>query len=240
MLYSSLDSDRFSCRIGKTPIGSQQELDTAMAAAQDERLDLLIARCPVDAVDTVHALETRGFRLMDTLVYLRRPVGDADLREKGGAVRQATQADADGIEHVARSAFRGYVGHYHSDPRLNGRAADQIYPDWARRTVDSPGMADCVLVHGDADSLIRGFAAMRRLDGERCDGMLFAVDPDFQKRGIFGALLEASLAWAADNGYAAMEYSTQLRNAGALRGVAGHGFYIYKAVHTFHCWMKAQ
>ncbi len=240
MLYSSLDSDRFSCRIGKTSIGSQQELGTAMAAAQDERLDLLIARCPVDAVGTVHALEDRGFRLMDTLVYLRRSVGSADLREQGGAVRQAMVSDADGIERVARSAFREYVGHYHSDARLDRRAADEIYPDWARRTVEVPGMADCVLVHGDADSRIHGFAAMRRLDGERCDGMLFAVDPDLQKRGIFGALLEASLAWAAANGYASMEYSTQLRNAGALRGVAGHGFYIYKAVHTFHCWTRAQ
>ncbi|XDF36372.1 GNAT family N-acetyltransferase [Paracidovorax avenae] len=240
MLFSPLDSHRFSRRIGKASISDVQEVDTALAAAESEQLELLIARCPADAVSVLHAMEERGFRLMDTLVYLRRPVNAGNLDDAPRSVRQACAADAAAVEDVARAAFRGYVGHYHSDARLDGHAADQIYPDWARRAVEEPGVADSVLVYEDEASRICGFAAMRRLDDARCDGMLFAVDPGFQKRGIFGALLRASLSWTAANGYAQMEYSTHLRNASALRGVAGHGFYIYKAVHTFHCWTKAQ
>ncbi|SFD32268.1 GNAT family N-acetyltransferase [Paracidovorax konjaci] len=235
MLFSPMDSERFSLRIGKTAISGLEAARGLMHAAKEEQIELMIARCPVDEVAAIHQLETNGFELMDTLIYLARSVSAVEIQTHGEKVRQAVAADADAVEGVARSSFANYVGHYHADSRLPRDAADRIYPDWARRCVLVPSVADCVLVY-EHHSVVAGFAALKLLSADCCDGMLFSVAPDYQKKGIFRALLQASCSWAAKQGVKEMEYSTQLRNIPALRGVMESGFLIKKAAHTFHCW----
>ncbi|MDA8454073.1 GNAT family N-acetyltransferase [Acidovorax sp. GBBC 3334] len=235
MLFSPMDSERFSLRIGKAAISGLEEARDLAKTAREEQIELIIVRCPVDKLAVIHQLESDGFQLMDTLIYLSRFINAGDIQSNEENIRQATVSDADAVESIARSSFANYVGHYHADDRLPRNAADQIYPDWARRCVLVPSVADCVLVY-EQDSVIAGFAALKRLNPDCCDGMLFAVSPDCQKKGIFRALLQASCSWAEKQGAKEMEYSTQLRNAPALRGVMQSGFLIKKAAHTFHCW----
>lgn len=234
MLFSALDSDRFHLRIGKAQVAQAGDVPAVLAASADENLDLLIARCPCDEMAAIHALEETGFRWMDTLVYLRRPIGEQDRPAVAG-VRTATPQDADAVASIARAAFDTYVGHYHADARLDKRAVREIYPDWASRAMRVPGVADCVLVAEDRGQ-VSGFAILNRLDEACCNGLLYGVDPACQGQGVFRRLLGASIAWAAENACVAMEYSTQLNNVTALRGVMREGFVMQRAVHTFHRW----
>lgn len=234
MLFSPIDSDRFRLKIGKASISTLSSLQSTLSACCDEDLDLLIARCPCNEIPVIHAMEVAGFRWMDTLVYLGRTVSEEDRREVAG-VRSARPEDTEAVESIARSAFCDYVGHYHADGRLDRDSVRDIYPDWARRAIHVPGVADCVLIAED-DGQVSGFAILNLLENSRCNGMLYGVAPRFQGMGVFKRLLAASFAWAADSGCAAMEYSTQLNNVTALRGVAREGFFMQRAIHTFHRW----
>src|SRR6218665_877935 len=148
MLLSSLDSDRFRLKIGKASFSKLDALQATLSACLDEDLDLLIARCPSDEISVIHAMEEVGFRWMDTLVYLGRPISEKDTK-KVADVRLAQPQDAAAVVAVARSAFKSYAGHYHADLRLDRNSVRDIYPDWAWRAMAVPGVADCVLVAED-------------------------------------------------------------------------------------------
>ncbi|WCM92452.1 GNAT family N-acetyltransferase [Acidovorax sp. NCPPB 2350] len=234
MLFSPLDSDRFHQRIGKAHVSQLDDVQEILAGSSEEDLDLLIARCPCNQIPAVHAMEAAGFRWMDTLVYMVRPIAQDDRQNVDG-IRKANHQDVDAVESIARSAFGDYVGHYHADARLDREAVKEIYPDWSRRAMSIPGVADCVLVAED-DEVVSGFAILNLMKDACCNGMLYGVAPAFQGRGVFKRLLRASFNWAVENGCAAMEYSTQLNNTAALRGVTREGFVMQRAVHTFHRW----
>ena len=233
-LRSALDSARFGFGVGKAYPAVGADLARLLAQSRAEGLRLLFARCPTEDATTTHALEREGFLLMDTLVYLRRPVAAGDAVAVPG-VRAALPGDGPAIGRVAGRAFDDYVSHYHADPRLPRGAVAQIYPDWATRAAGEPGLADHVLV-AEREGRVAGFAVLRRLDAGCCDGVLYGVDPDFRGRGVYRSLLAASFAWAAASGFAEMEYSTQLRNLTALRTVARLGFVPERSLHTFHRW----
>ncbi|WP_146749356.1 hypothetical protein [Paracidovorax anthurii] len=78
MLFSSIDSDRFRQRIGKTYISQLDDVGNIIAGSLDENLDLLIARCPCNQIPVVHVMEATGFRWMDTLVYMVRSITPDD------------------------------------------------------------------------------------------------------------------------------------------------------------------
>lgn len=233
-LYSALDSARFGFRVGKAYPLVLAGLPAALEQSREENLKLLLARCAIEDLATVHALEAAGFRLMDTLVHLARPLGEADEAETPG-VRVAAAADVAAVAAIARRAFADYVGHYHADQRLPRQTVAEIYPDWASRAISVAGVADRVLV-AELDGEVAGFAVLKRLDDARCDGVLYGVDPAKRRRGVYRALLSASLAWGRAAGFATMEYSTQLSNLTALRTVGRLGFLPERSFHTFHRW----
>ncbi|MFC4161776.1 GNAT family N-acetyltransferase [Chitinimonas lacunae] len=233
-LFSPLDSARFGLRVGKAYPLCAATLPTVLEQCRQEGLQLLLARCPTEDGESVRALEAAGFRLMDTLVYLRRPLSESDLQTVA-TVRPARPDDVPLLADVVRRTFTSYVGHYHADGRLDRAQVEQIYPDWACRAVTVEGVADQVLIAEHAGQLA-GFAVLKRLDAERCDGLLYGVDPRWRRLGLYRQLLAASFAWGRRIGCTAMEYSTQLSNLPALRTVIRQGFVPERSLHTFHRW----
>jgi GNAT superfamily N-acetyltransferase len=235
MTPSEIDTARFGFAVGQAYDITAATVSVVLEESRAAGLRLLLARCAASDWPTVHALEASGFLLMDTLVYLRRPLDD--MPDNGGRheVRPAAPAEADEVAHVARDAFRDYIGHYHTDPRLDPLKVAEIYPSWAHRATADPAVADRVLV-AEADGRIAGFAALKRIDAELVDGMLYAVAPAQRGRGMYRALLAASIAWASRSGYRSMVYSTQLSNLVALKTVLRMGFVPHRSSYTFHRW----
>jgi len=131
--------------------------------ARSTDLDLLIVRCPVEAVAAAQALERSGAFLTDTLVYYRGPTSGFVLSAAPSpSVRLCQEADRESLQATARASFAGFFGHYHADPRLDPIAATEGYVEWA-----SSALADAasVVLVSETDDVCR--ASSRRESSTR-------------------------------------------------------------------------
>lgn len=232
---SALDETRFGVRTASGRAASVPDVLEILEFCRAERVGLAIVRAPPQAVSTIHALESSGFLLMDTQVVQARalgePVSPADPRL---VVRPARREEAEVVAGVAARAFASYSGHYHADPRLDHEACTAVYEDWARRSITTEGVAHIVLV-AELEGAVVGFSTARCV-AAAAEGPLDAVDPAFQRRGVYRALSRARMAWAREQGADRLTVATLVTNLGALAGMAALGFRTVSAAHTFHRW----
>ena len=174
---------------------------------------------------------------MDTLVYFSRDVLARPASEGSAPVglRLARPDDAAEVSRIAAVAFHGYRGHYHADPRLDTAKSDEAYRSWAMRSVTTPGVADAVLVADEGERLL-GFATLRLNTPAEGEGVLFAVAPEAQGRGIYRQFMMQAMSWVADQGAASMVVSTQLTNLAVQKVWVRLGFEPSRSYYTFHKW----
>ena len=90
--------------------------------------DFLLCKAMPSDTDIIHALESNGFLLMDTLlnfVFDCRAGRSNDRPQQmpeGFVLRLATSSDVELLAQVAHSSFAGHFGRFHADPRI-GHAA---------------------------------------------------------------------------------------------------------------------
>jgi ribosomal protein S18 acetylase RimI-like enzyme len=237
---SALDEARFGIRTAKAPAITATLLPEILDLCRRERVALLIARCAASDLPAAQALEAAGGFLTDTLVYYARDLaGPAGPAEGGGMpVRPVRPGEEGTVEAVAAAAFRGYLGHYHADPRLDRAACDAVYTSWARRSCLHREVADEVLV-AERDGRIVGFATLKQHGPEEGEGILFGVAPEAQGLGVYRALMVNGMARCRAKGARRMVVSTQITNAAVQRVWTRLGFELRHAVYTFHKWFDA-
>jgi GNAT superfamily N-acetyltransferase len=198
-----------------------------------------VARCGTGDFVTIHALEDEGFRLMDTLVYYQARLDDTPIPERRLAlpIRSARAEESGAVGQLAAAAFKDYFSHYHADPRFDRRKVDEVFIDWASRSCLDKGVADEVFV-ADAGSDLGAFATMRFNDECEGEGVLFAVHPKQQGKGIYRDLMISGMRWCKDHGRGRMVVSTQVNNYTVQRAWIRLGFAIYKSFDTFHKWFS--
>lgn len=181
-------------------------------------------------------MESAGFRLMDTLVYYECSLAEASRGQSSVAGVRPMRAGEEGqVEAIAQATFRGYVGHYHADPRLDPTLCDQTYASWARRCCKSSEAADVVLVT-PVDGRIAGFVAIQVRLPDLGQLVLGAVAPNAQGRGLYGALAVGGMEWCRARGVQRFVSSTQINNFAAQKSWVGVGMTLTRAVYTFHKW----
>ena len=235
--FSEIDSVHFGIRVARASGVGMGDLPEVMHFCELNRIDLLIARCATTDTPVAQVMEKHGFLLMDTLVYymadlIKRPVPprDATLR-----VRALQSGDESQVQDVAAAAFKGYFGHYHADPRLDRRKCDEAYRSWALRSCK--GAADEILV-AEENREVLGFATLRLNSPEEGEGVLVAVAPKAQGRGIGPALMVDSMYWCKDRGAQRMIISTQVRNISTQKVWCRVGFEPSYSYYTFHKWFS--
>jgi ribosomal protein S18 acetylase RimI-like enzyme len=213
-------------------------------AARDA--DFLLCKATPSDTAIIHALESKGFFLMDTLlnfVFDCRSSGSTDRPRQlpeGFVRRLATSLDIEPLVEIARSSFAGHFGRFHADPRIGHAAATRIYEEWIRSCVN--GWADWVVVamHGDR---MAGYSAWKKPSAfDQQNGIrlghfsIGAVHPDFCGRGLFRALtregmekLRSSSDW--------IEAPTHIDNHAVQRAFVRLGWQIAGAQHSFHKWL---
>jgi predicted N-acetyltransferase YhbS len=234
---SALDEERFGIRSARTNLVSHQNLPTVLNFCRTQNVAFLVARCPVDDLQTVQALEDTGARLMDTLVYYRRDLVNKPLptlNETAVVIRSVQPTDETAVKNVAASAFRNYTGHYHADPKLDRQKCDEVYISWASRSCTSRELADEMLV-AELDNNVVGFLSLRRRNAEETEGPLFCVTPGLQKRAIGQNLIIAGLEWSCHQAQS-MLISTQINNIASQKVWCRLGFEPDHAFYTFHLW----
>ncbi|WII71846.1 GNAT family N-acetyltransferase [Bdellovibrio sp. 22V] len=234
---SPLESERFGIRAGKLTVQSTKDIPEALSKAKDLNLNFISARVETQNISLVQELEFAGFFLTDTLVYYRKKITENsvfNLSKKDYVVRLATESDYEQISKVSSLAFKGYIGHYHADPRLSKEKADEVYVDWVKRSCHEKFLADAIYVT-EENGQITSFATMKK-EGSTAEGVLFGVHPEHQGKGIYRELIVASMIWAQKNACDEIKYSTQINNVAVQKVWTREGCEIHNSYYTFHYW----
>lgn len=233
---SEIDSERFGVRVARAHV-TLDNLPRVSSFCAAEQIDLLIARCATSDLVAAQSLESQGFLLMDTLVYYRFDLTKRAIPEDTGEfqVRPLQPGDEDEVRRVASAAFKGYVGHYHADPRLDRGKCDEVYSSWAIRSCTTGEAADAVFV-ADRGGRVAGFATLRLNSAQEIEGMLFAVAPESQGKGICRSFMIRSLQWCQAQGAERMVISTQVTNVSMQKVWCRTGFEPSHSYYTFHKW----
>lgn len=206
--------------------------------ARSQGVQMLTVRIEVSDLPRVHAFEQAGYRLMDTLVYYDRPLEVLPPRAtlpNGLTCRLAVPEDAPAVAAVARAGFQGYMGHYHTDPRLDDAAADAAYVEWAE-TSTTRVSSDTPVLLANLHGQTVGFVTLGFNSPQEAEVALNAVHPTSQGRGVYKALLVDALYWARDVGATRIVISTQINNYAVQRVWSRLCFVHCRSLYTFHKW----
>lgn len=177
---------------------------------------------------------------MDTIVHYSLTLEGSEARRgeprSDVLVRTAEPADTEAVRDIAARAFAGYASHYHADPKLDARAADEAYADWAYRSCVDRNVANEVLVAEDEGGTC-GFLTLRERDPDTDEIVLNAVAPASQERGIYRALLSAALDRSSKRRQQRVVTSTQKVNVIVQHIWRSVGFEPIRSEHTYHLWL---
>ncbi len=209
--------------------------------------DFLLCRAIPSDTAIIHALESNGFLLMDTVlnfVFDCRTNGSGCHRQQipeSFELRLATTSDIEPLAEVAHASFASHFGRFHADPRIGRAAAARIYQEWIRSCAN--GWADWIVVaiHGGR---IVGYSAWKKpsaLDARHGIRLghysIGAVHPDFFGRGLFTALTHAGMEEVCSSADW-IEAPTHVDNHAVQRGFLRLDWRIAGAQHSFHKWLK--
>lgn len=235
---SPLDEERFGIVTAKAVVRSASEAALVMDEARALDAALLIVRCPAEELKAAQELEKRGARLMDVLVYFSRDLAKQPNPPdaSGVLIRPVRPAeDVDRIVAVARESFKGYFGHYHADPRIDSKLADEVYVSWANRSCRSRDVAHEVFVAEEGNTLL-GFITVRMNSADEGEAVVGGVVPEAQGRGIYRSFIIRCAQWCTDQGAKRMVVSTQIMNIAVQKVWTRLGFEPQKSFLTFHRW----
>ena len=237
---NDMETSRFgvSCANFDGSASTMPDLDAINREAEEMKISMISTRVSADDIERVHALEGDGYKLMDALVYysgrlsaLKQTVDlPVDLE-----LRKALPSDATAVESIASAAFENYFGHYHADPRLNNKTADEVYTDWALRSVEAaPERAPTFLII--ENSQILGFATTRMNSCKEGEIVLSGVAPSAHGRGLYGRLISSCSSHLLKNGASQLLVATQVNNYAVQKVWSRAGLFHTRSCYTFHKW----
>ena len=237
VLLSAIEEEHLGVRTARASGVTLNTLPEVMSFCRANKVVLLVARCLASEFGAVHAMEREGFLLMDTLIYYSRDLVDAPRQPRGGNIRiRPMRAGEERIvRNIAAESFRGYLGHYHADERIDRSKCDEAYESWAYRSCVSRDIVDEVLV-AELNGSVAAFATFRINSPEEVEGLLSGVSPSARGRGIHGSLLTAGMVWCLSKGATRMVFSTQITNIAAQKIWVRLGAEPSHAYYTFHKW----
>jgi len=236
---SAIDEKRFGITTAKASDLNSENLDEAISFCVQNSVQLFIVRCDAAQIRTVHALESSGFLLMDTLVYYALDINhiiSTDMHTDSQIkILSATGNEYAGeVKSIATNGFSNFIGHYHADPRLDKEKCNEVYADWAYNSCVYSDVADEVLIAEVAD-MPCGFLTIKK-HGKIAEFPLNAVSKDFQRRGIFNQLILHGIDYCIREGIKSIYTSTQINNLAPQKVWIRNHFEPQKYVYTFHKW----
>ena len=234
---SPLDIERFGIRSARAPSVTLETLPEIIQFCQTNQVIFLVARCGVEKLDAVHAMEQAGFRLMDTLLMWSRDLLNRPLPSDDCAVsiRPLRTGEEGTVREIATEIFKGYFGHYHADPRLDRKQCDAAYVSWAERSCGLKSVAEEILV-AESDGELVGFITLRRNSAEEGEAVVGGVLPEARRLGIYRSFLVHCMKWCLDQNCTRMLVSTQITNNAARKVWARLGYEPSHSYYTFHKW----
>jgi len=187
---------------------------------------LTYAKVPVEDIQTLEALTSKGFQLIDTNVSLAQKTVPAHspTQNKKLTVRQATPTDQPAVERIAEESF--VYTRFHLDPNIDNSIANKIKRGWVT-SYFTGGRGDNLIV-SEWDGEVTGFLTFVSLDTDPTVDLI-AVHPTMQGRGSASAMMR----WG-NEAYGPLKIGTQIANASSIRLYQKHGFYVMGASYVLH------
>ena len=222
-------------------------VDQSVEHAGKRGTDCLTAKVHPRDVATIHAVERKGFLLMDTLVYHlfdfscmsfdRIRVG----RPAGFSSRLAQPEDLPEMLEIAERAFKNHFGRFNADARMPRGAAKDVYLEWVRSALG--GWAEWVMI-AEMRGRIVGYAVWKKATPiEAKHGLdliyynLVAIHPHFAGRGVFAALSYESMQILREHANHLIA-PTHVSHSAVHRMGFEFGWQLCGARHSFHKWLR--
>jgi hypothetical protein len=237
---SRIDEERFGIRAAKAPEVTQDTFPAIMHFCYENDVNMLIARCLSSEHSGVQIMEENGFILMDTTLYSKLdlaavPPPEVPEDPQGFVVRSVRAGEENVVRKMAAECFKGYKGHYHSDPRLDPAKCEEVYPDWAYRACISREVADEVVV-GDTGNELIGFVTLRLMDPGECHVDLVGIAPTAQGRGSYRSFLIHIMEWARSKEATHLVAAVSIANVLTQNIITHYGYRLSYSDYVFHKW----
>jgi len=229
--------------------GESDEIGAIMGALIDRVLSKL-ARLRVKHISTriysnqlvaAHAMEERGFQLIDSILTFAY-----DFRKQGLAefphpfeIIPAGPEHHEGIMEVARRSF--IYDRFHSDPHISRESADRLHRQWLRNLLEGQ---DADLLAAVDEGKVIGFTTGKLLKPEsKALGLrlglwiLMAAVKEERRRGLGKALTYEMLRHYADQ-CDLFEGGTQSTNIPSARAFLGAGYKYVSSSFSLRKWSE--
>jgi dTDP-4-amino-4,6-dideoxy-D-galactose acyltransferase len=220
------DSEFFGFEVGR--VVAAAGLAAAVADADADGIRCLYLLSPAEDDSGLAAALDLGFRPYDVRIELARSLEDAPAAPTG--IREATEADRDPLDAIARGRLRGT--RFWNDPHFDRERVADLYSAWLRRGLTTPLHRRTLTVDGVAGFVTCGFDRDRRVGTIE----LIAVAEDAAGQGLGARLLAAADAAFAAAGCEVAEVVTQARNIAAQRLYQAAGYRTREAGTWLHRW----
>ena len=221
-------------------------LNACIADAEDHGVRFLSVRLPEDAIAVLHAVESVGFRIIESfLTFCRKTAGEIPFvrspdssglgneTRNGGSDCRVRLAQPDEMETVASIAYRAFQSfRLRVDPQIPESRARHSRREWVRNGFK--GRAEAIYV-SESENRIVGFALLRSKAGTEKTGEieLIAVDPAFHGRGLGKALVAEAIRHYQGK-TSEIHVGTQAKNLQAIGLYTRMGFSVIRSELSFH------
>lgn len=236
--YLQWESDFFSRPSAKLTL----DLAENVLQRQDfNAFPLVQVKVQADQGETLDALYSLGFRLVEGEIDFTLDLRDADVgvegdaegNTEGDAVDYAlgTQADLAAVSQLAGGAFQ--LSRFRA-PWYQRGDSGRFYSLWAEKAILGTFDTHCLTLKTQNGQLL-GFVTLRPLEPGIARIGLLAVQPQATGRGIGKQLVNAAKHWCIAQGVSQLKVATQTGNIAALNlyrasgGTLSHSaFWLYR------------
>lgn len=235
MADSRVESKRFGRRVRRYELLGDDAAPLLESLHADPP-DLAIVRIPTSRGELITQLCELGaqFVLGDCrVIYTRdnqvagRPDGQ---REAAFRLRMAGIEDAPLLDSLVERIFAGYRTHYVSNPRLGAFPLTDGYKEWTRSHIGS-GERRCLIAELEGEPCAFTTVHVTIAAGEV---VLNGVLPAFRGKGVYRALLRATIDAFIDAAARITVIATQIDNRAVQKVWVDEGFSLARSEYTIH------
>lgn len=220
----------------------QKLISHVLTKCHDRLISHLSTRVNKEDLSSIHALESKSFRLMDVLVTY-----SLNLKNQKGLetaltypIRSFNQSDLPKLLDIASDCFGQApvaTDRFHADPVLPKKKSDELYTKWLTNLSQDPSN---VLLVAEVDGEPAGFnvCTVNKLAAEkfglRIASMILTAVRSSQRNKLLGvSLLNATISWFRDK-VDIIESGGQVSNYPIQRAWSKAGFKPTRSQCTFH------
>jgi L-amino acid N-acyltransferase YncA len=242
------DERQFGVRMGGLELlyhdGDAQAFRTCADRAEEilrgRRCEFVSCRIHGDQLAPMHALEDRGFRYYETLIWPTVRCTDADPDYERFGVREMTAADLETVIAIAeRNQFSR--GHFYCDPGFDKEAIDRFFGTWLRGAFER---GQPIIVIEDEGAVAGYFAlempeTLTRFLGHRYGGMRsLGLSPASRGKGLGLRIFRGAISYLRSRGADYIDSGYAAKNHVSARLHVLTGFFSAYEDATLHRWLK--